>query len=125
MIGRFLRLSATERTLPISAGFLVLSIRAALWVLPYQWVRQWLTQRRQITSAGSGYVSGATRVIQALVDEALLRTYRNEPSVDIGVYKTNSRDLEAHAWSEVQFKNMWGDAGTERFVPMRAPRGAM
>jgi hypothetical protein len=138
MIGRFLKLPAQDRALLISAGLLVSSIRAALWVLPYRIVRQRLNRRRGISvnactcsriawaiSTVSRYIPGATCLTQALAGEVLLRTYGHEPSLHIGVAKINSRALEAHAWIEVQGKIILGDAGTERFTPLRAPGGAV
>ncbi len=136
MIRRFLQLPVQDRALLISAGLLVLSIRAALWVLPYRVVRQFLNRSRGISveactcsriawaiSAVSRYIPGATCLTQALAGEVLLRKSGHQPTLHIGVAKLNSRALEAHAWIEVQGKIVLGDVGTERFTPMRAAGG--
>ena len=138
MIGRFLKLPARDRALLISAALLVSSIRAALWVFPYRMVRRRLARRQGVSgnacdcsriawaiSAVSRYMPGGTCLTQALAGEAMLRSYGYEPSLHIGVARSNSRALEAHAWIEVQGKIILGDAGTERFTPLRAPGGAM
>jgi hypothetical protein len=136
MIGRFLKLPAQDKALLISAALLVLSIRAALWILPYRIVRGRLDRRREVRvnpfscsqiawaiPAVSRYIPGATCLTQALAGEVLLRTSGHEPSLHIGVAKPNSRVLEAHAWIEVEGKIVLGVAGTQRFTPLRAPGG--
>jgi hypothetical protein len=136
MIGRLLRLPAQDRALLVSAGLLVLYIRMALWVFSYRIVRQRVNRRRGISvnacpcsriawaiSTVSRYIPGATCLTQALAGEVLLRTYGHQPSFHIGVAKSNSRALEAHAWIEVQGKIILGDAGIERFTALRAPGG--
>ena len=136
MVGRFLGLPTHDKTLVMTAAFHVLSVRVALWLLPYRVVRKWLTQRKAIHSNNLGcaqiawavstvsrYVPGATCLTQALAAEWMLRCHGYNPYFHIGVTKNQSRALEAHAWIEVEGKVILGDTGLERFTPLRAPGG--
>src|SRR3954468_11959023 len=115
MTGRFLRLPASDKALLMTAAVLVIYTRVALWLFPYRVVRERFMRRRAVggknpscsriawaISAVSRYVPGATCLTQAIAAEALLRSHGYTPNLHIGVTKTKSQALEAHAWIEVQ-----------------------
>ncbi len=136
MTGRFLRLPAPDKALLMTAAVLVISSRVALWLFPYRVVRERLNRRKTISkktlscsriawaiSAVSRFVPGATCLTQAVAAEALLRSHGYAPNLHIGVTKNKSQALEAHAWIEVHGDIILGNAGVERFTPLRAPGG--
>src|SRR3954453_11602233 len=123
MIRRFLKLPARERLLILEAAILVASVRAALWVIPYRILTKWLRGRGEprgeiytcpqiawAVSAVSRYVPKSTCLTQALAAETLLRKYGHQPSVHIGVAKSDAQSLEAHAWVTVQGRIILGDS---------------
>jgi hypothetical protein len=136
MIGRFLRLPGRDKTLLLTAALLVFSTRVALWLFPYRTVRERLAQRKVFdgepyaslriawaVSLVSRYIPGATCLTQALAADALLRSHGYTPRLHIGVTKSKSKALEAHAWIELYGDVILGDTGMDRFTPLRAPGG--
>ncbi len=132
MLHRVLKLSYRDRRLLAHAGLLVLGVRIGLWVLPYQVLRHRLRVEPKATTephpwprivwavtAVSRYVPKASCLTQALAAEALLCRNGYPAAVHIGVAKTVSATLEAHAWVEYQGKIVLGGGGMDRFTPLQ------
>jgi Transglutaminase-like superfamily len=112
-VRRLFRLSKSELGLLLEAAATVVAIRVALWLLPYDKLRAYLSRRLSISprpqstaiivrfiSTVSRFVPRATCLTQALAAELLLRRHGHDASLQIGVAKSASNDLLAHAWVE-------------------------
>ena len=117
---RFLKLLSLplgDRNILIRAGLLLWGVRIGLWILPFPRLRDLLskkttkpvatsqseTQARKVARyvrLMSRYVPVATCLVQALVTVRLLEEAGLPACLRIGVARSNSGELEAHAWVE-------------------------
>lgn len=106
--------SQGEFALFLTAGLMVLRMRAALWLLPFRKVRQIVASQGRVRQVGcvctstiicraviisSRCVPGATCLTQALAAQALLARQGLTAKLCIGVAKNGQR-IRAHAWLE-------------------------
>jgi len=116
-IRRLRRLTAADRSLLFQTVVLLGATRLGLWVLPLRVVRRLLARaarpprgsqtvpssRERIpwaVSVAQRIVPRATCLVQALAAEALFARYGHPADLRIGVLKTDSGALVAHAWVE-------------------------
>ena len=118
---RLLKLSGRELRVLLFACLLLNSIRLALWLFPFNSVRQKLTQfstvwicqdenspisigfiRWAIHIAGRYTPGTAKCLVRALTAQLLLTRYQYPHQLHIGVAKSAADTLEAHAWIEYQ-----------------------
>ena len=130
---RLFRLSKSELLLLVHALMLVIAVRVALWVWPYDRVRRYLQMMREVTvykprparitqfvAATSRFVPGANCLTQALAAEALLRRHAYDPCLRIGVAKGAQDRLRAHAWVECGGEVVIGGDAVEGLTPLGA-----
>jgi transglutaminase superfamily protein len=97
----------------LKATITVAAVRLALWLVPYDRIRAYLkkpppvSKHPQSTASVVRFVNAASRVIplatcltRAVAAELLLRRNGHDASLKIGVSKTASDSLLAHAWVE-------------------------
>jgi hypothetical protein len=117
-LGKFLRLTRSERRLLLSAALLLGAIRLGLWLLPFQTLRRLLmrlTAAAQLQTARvsvgrvvwavevvSRYMPGVKCLARALATQVLLRYYSHQAHLCIGVARSEKGQLQAHAWVESQ-----------------------
>lgn len=117
-LGKFLRLTRSERRLLLSAALLLGAIRLGLWLLPFQTLRRFLvrsTGKTQLQAARvsvgrvvwavevvNSYMPGVKCLARALATQALLRQYNHQAHIRIGVARSQKGQLQAHAWVESQ-----------------------
>ena len=129
---KFFVLPTPERVLLVRAFALLFAVRLALWILPFK-VLRWILSRlaRMLTPShkedrfplerepwalqiASRYVPRATCLTRALAGQVLLGLSGTSASVRIGVAKTGTRQLEAHAWLESQGNVLIGGADADQ-----------
>lgn len=110
-------LSRVERVLLAQAGALVGTVRVALWVLPSRWIIKYVTRlagndavRRPPSAqlpevlwaieAAARRVPDATCLTQAVSALLLLRRHGYAARFCLGVARTKTGALDAHAWLE-------------------------
>lgn len=111
MLGKFLRLPASERALLVRSVFTLALARLVTWALPFALSRRLLTRGRRAVPTGvtreqirwaishaQRVVPRATCVPQALAAESLLARGGLPSELNIGVRKTPAGTLDAHAW---------------------------
>lgn len=120
-LNRLLKLSGREFRVLLFACLWLNSIRLALWLLPFNSVRQKLTQFAAVwicqdknSSVSIGFIrwtvhiagrytpGGAKCLVRALTAQLLLTRYKYPHQLHIGVAKSAIDTLEAHAWIEYQ-----------------------
>ena len=116
----------------LRALFLVVAVRAGLFVLPFRVIRSLTAKMRRrlpahsaprcawAVRAASRYVPRATCLTQALAAQALLTESGHESSIEIGVMKDQRRRFRAHAWVICGEEIVIGGAGADRYVPLAA-----
>jgi hypothetical protein len=132
LLGRLFRLSKSEILLLLQAGALVVAVRVALWIWPYDRVRAYLDGRQVVLehgqpsarvvrfiSAVSRFVPRANCLTRALAAETLLRRHGHTATLQIGVSKNSSEYLQAHAWVECGGIIVMGGDEAEGFTPLR------
>ncbi|MBT9314729.1 lasso peptide biosynthesis B2 protein [Leptothoe spongobia] len=116
---RLLKLPGNEFRVLLYSCLLLNSIRLALWLLPFNFLRQKLAQlssvwicEEQPQSVSVGFIvwtvnvagrytpSGAKCLVRALTSQLLLTRYGYVHQFHIGVAKGPANTLEAHAWIE-------------------------
>lgn len=123
---KFLLLPYRRKKLLVKSLFLVVSVRVALWVMPFERVSSWLGGADLPESKGrpsdwdaireaaacvrlcSQFVPRATCLTQALATRSLLHSMRLNSSLKIGVDKDANQKFIAHAWIEVEDKIIIG-----------------
>jgi hypothetical protein len=133
---KFARLGAPEKWLVIRTIGLLVRIRAALWLLPFQRVRLMadrmgrprIPQKAKrlspanltsLVSVGAAYVPGANCLTQALVAQVLLKQHGYSPLLKIGVGRSPDKRFQAHAWIELDGKTIIGQlAVLDRYTPL-------
>jgi Transglutaminase-like superfamily len=120
---RFLRLSRADRSLLTRSIVLLAAARIALWTLPFNVARRLMTRTRRpmpvtpataerigwAISVAKRFVPGGNCLPQALTAESLLLQCGHPVAFRIGVMKTSSDRLEAHAWVESNGHLVVGD----------------
>jgi hypothetical protein len=131
---KFLVLDWQERCLLLHTLFLVVSLRAALGLLPFKQVSELLARggmrhraRRNVSKArvisairvASAFVPGSTCLTQALAAKYQLERVGLNTQLHFGVAKENGR-LLAHAWLQCDGEVIIGGEIAPRFAPLRA-----
>ena len=133
---KFTNLSPAQRRLAVRAFFLLIVVRFALWVLPFTAVARWVGnlgkkyklhanglsphQLTSLISSAADYVPGASCLTQALVSHVVLSLCGYTPLLKIGVAKSVTNQMEAHAWVEWEGKVIIGQLGDlERFTQLQ------
>lgn len=144
-LSKFLCLSAEHQRILIKAMFWVWVIRGMLWLLPFRLLRRLLvkTARASVASENrerelaqrvvwavtivSRYVPLATCLTQALTTKVLLGRNGYPASVHIGVARTESGELQAHAWVESCGSVVIGgsEASLKQFTPLVGSDGIL
>ena len=117
-LGKFLRLPVIDRHLLVNVLLLVWIVRVSLWLLPFRVIRQLLARlaresvRVQVEGRvpidrivwavrlASRYAPAATCLTQALVARVLLGRSGHPAALRIGVARSETGQLQAHAWVE-------------------------
>lgn len=133
MVRRLFQLSRSESLLLLEAFILVVSVRAALCLWPYDRVRRYLDRESRISknrpssteivrliSAADRRLPGGTCLTRALAAEALLLRHGYDARLRIGVSKDGSSDLQAHAWVESGGAVVIGGDEVDGLTPLRA-----
>ena len=126
---RFWQMQGVERSTLLQALFWVVTIRIALYLVPFAWFRrvlEWLHQGQSLR-AGSGAtgptldqiiwavttigrrIPKATCLTQALAARILLNRYHYDNQLCIGVKIGEEGEFSAHAWLEEQGQVLIGD----------------
>jgi hypothetical protein len=131
---KFLCLDRQERRLLVQSVLLVMSLRPALWLLPFRQVNEFLTRRAKRRRAGrnmskervislvrvaSALLPGSTCLIQALAAKYQLQRFGLNAQVHFGVAKENGR-LLAHAWLQCDGETVLGGEIARRYTPLLA-----
>ena len=131
---KFLGLDWQERCLLLHTLLLVVSLRAALRLLPFKQVSEQLARgamrhptRRNISKAriisairvASAFVPGSTCLTQALAAKYHLERFGLKTQLHFGVVKENGR-LLAHAWLRSDDETVIGGEIAPRFAPLLA-----
>jgi hypothetical protein len=132
VIRRLLQLSRSEWILLLQAASLVLRIRLALWIWPYDRVRRYLQTHTgcsrsratraaiiRFTSAAGRFVPYASCLTLALAAEVLLRRHGYDACLRIGVSKSDAGALKAHAWVESEGRIVIGGEEVDQFTTLR------
>ena len=131
---RFLSLGAGDGALVLTAALWLGAARLTLWLLPLKTARRLLSRPPRLSSSSGATadriawaISVARRVIpaasclpQALAGEALLTRNGHEVELRIGVVKTETGTLVAHAWVESGGQVVVGKLyeGLSRYTPL-------
>jgi len=132
-VRRLFRLSKSELLLLLESLMLVTAVRAALWVCPYDRVRRCLQRIHglsnyhpsaariaQFVETVSRFIPNANCLTQALAAEALLQRHGHHPRLRIGVAKSVTDGLRAHAWVECFGTVVIGGDAVEGLTPLGA-----
>jgi hypothetical protein len=121
VLRKFVRLPAHDRTLLVRTVFTLAAARLATWFLPFALSRRLLARAQGAPANITGdrirwamthaqrVVPRATCLPQALAAEALLTSSGLPAQLQIGVAKTASGGLYAHAWVESDGRIVVGD----------------
>jgi hypothetical protein len=138
VLRRFLQLPARKRWLLIESAALLLLVRAALWLLPFEVLLRWTRRIGQsarpardgdlpvetivwAVRRASRLLPGATCLTQALAGRILLARAGHLGELRIGVRKSPGAGFEAHAWLEHGGQVVLGGLDDlSRYVPMRS-----
>jgi hypothetical protein len=134
---KFARLSRAEKWLAFQIVGLLWRVRIALWILPFQRVREMAARMGGVRSlknrpklsphnltslvtVAAVYVPGASCLTQALVAKALLERYGYEPVLKIGVGRAGGdKRFAAHAWIELEGKVIIGQVTMlDQYTPL-------
>lgn len=131
---KFIRLPARERAVLARTVFTLGAARLVTWVLPFAVGRRLLVGRRRAATStvtrdqvrwamahAQRVVPRATCLPQALAAESLLTRAGLPADLQIGVMKTASGKLTAHAWVESDGRIVVGDLGGELAAYTRLP----
>ena len=115
---KFARLRPADKWLFFRIFALLVRVRLALWLRPFNCVRESalrLGERRvsdianrlsahdltSLVTAAACYIPRATCLTQALVADAILRRFGYAPELKIGVGRGDANRFQAHAWVEL------------------------
>ena len=132
-VKRFLQLPVRKRWLLIESAALLLLVRAALWLLPFEVLLRWTRRIGRhdgdtpvdavvwAVRRSSRLIPGATCLTQALAGRVLLARAGHLSELRIGVRKSSGAGFEAHAWLEHGGQVVLGGLDDlSRYVPMRS-----
>ena len=131
---RFLALPLEDRRVLVVSFALLCAVRLSLWIVPFRWLR--FAVRRiasppqgapaptpgeadrtvQAIESAARSVPGATCLTRALAAEILLRRAGHPAAIRVGVSKTSSGELEAHAWIEAYGRVLLGDHDLDHYT---------
>lgn len=138
-LGNFLRLPPSERWLLVRVTFLLGTTHFALRLLPFRKIYRWMERAGRsegrhinhqklsaelicsVVNRSGRYFLGADSCFpQALVGEMLLERYGYPSTLRIGVIKSQSGELKAHAWVEKDGNVVIGGpiSHVERYTPL-------
>jgi hypothetical protein len=141
---RLLNLSASDRCLLIQAFVLIGIIRLGLLALPFRTLLQFLEKINQptlksgqftgqasvrkivwVVNVISRYMPGQVKCLaRALTTQVLMSWQGHSSELQIGVAKSNSGTLEAHAWVEHQGHVVIGNLqDLSHFIPLPSLKG--
>jgi hypothetical protein len=135
-IRRLLALDRGARSLLLQAWVRVVTVRAALWLLPFRVVHAAVTARAQRVApppgqpvdrivwavvAASRRVPRATCLTRAFAGTLLLAANGHAASPRLGVAKAGEGRIRAHAWIECGGQTLLGDADMDELVPLPLP----
>ena len=124
--GKFARMRAADKWLFVRIYVALVRVRVALWVRPFDRVREYARQLGEkraadtskrlsahdltsLVNAAACYIPRATCLTQALVADAILRRYGYAAELKIGVGRGETNRFQAHAWVELDGKVVIGD----------------
>lgn len=133
---KFVRLSAAEQRLLITAALLLAAMRLALWVLPFATLRRMVARLARtpsrarrgaphspervgwaVQTAGRSMPACGNCLAQALTAHVLLRRLGYENRLRLGVARGAASPLEAHAWVESGGAVLVGAGAVARYTP--------
>jgi transglutaminase superfamily protein len=140
---RFVRLPAADRRILLKAAALLWAVRIGLWILPFQRLRDMLSKKTPNAVVGSPtgparaariahcvklmsrFVPAATCLTQSLVTVKMLEDAGLPACLRIGVARSRSGKLEAHAWVESKGRVIIGGTHVDlkRFTVLHAVEG--
>jgi hypothetical protein len=114
-----LNLPNRDRSLLLQAGCCLIAVRLGLWLLPFQTLQNLLFNRRSVgkltqhqvpidkivwaVNTTSRYMPGQVKCLaRALATKTLLKQQGYTAELRIGVMRSQTGQLEAHAWIEFQ-----------------------
>jgi Transglutaminase-like superfamily len=128
-------INTEERHLFFNSFILLALIKLGLLLLPFQTLRQLLANISQVNpklqpsslgkiiwavNASTRYMPGGAKCLaRALTCQVLMKRHGYSPELRIGVAKSETGKLEAHAWVESQGQIVIGYlADLSRFIPL-------
>jgi hypothetical protein len=139
---KFLALPAEDRRALAVSLALICMVRLSLWIVPFRWLRAAVRRvapppdgkpdptpgeaerTAQAIERAAKSVPGATCLTQALAAEILLRRAGHPAAIHVGVAKTPSGELAAHAWIEAYGRVLLGDHDLDHFTPLHPVGGS-
>jgi hypothetical protein len=126
MLTRWLTLSVEDRRLLYRALGVVVRIRLALWFAPVRSLFVVYSQKKGMAydperiawavAAAARRVPSATCLTQALAAHRLLAQSGHSARIEIGVAKSQPRELEAHAWVSYRARVILGAHDNGRYL---------
>jgi len=128
-IKSFFKLSSDQRSLLLMSLFLTVFVCLTLYFLSFSRIQSVLNKFSKINvrktsktvkdivwsvRVASYYVPNSTCLTHAIVAQALLKKYKHNSKLKIGV--NNSDNFEAHAWLELNNKIIFGESETDFFT---------
>ena len=127
-----------ERKILLMTSILITAVRLGLWLLPFQKLLALLDKFSQPSCARrvsvrkilwsvnvvSRYMSDVRCLARALTTQVLMKRYGHTSKFQIGVAKTGTGELEAHAWVEFKGIVVIGNIpNISRFIPLPSLEG--
>lgn len=135
VVGRFVGMPPSRRRLLVRALLAVSGFRVALTVLPWSRVRALATRRAGATGpprstreelawsvSAVGRRLRSTCLTDALALQALLLSEGHDATLRLGVAKSDTGKLEAHAWLESGGRVLIGGPESARFTELPLPQ---
>ena len=134
LVRKFRALNRGERVLLLQSVLLVAFLRAALYLLPFIRLKDYLARRARrrpireeipaarlvwAVRAAAARIPHATCLTQALAAKYQLERTGHSAEIHIGVAKEDSRFL-AHAWLECDGETVLGGEIADRYAPLVA-----
>jgi hypothetical protein len=138
---RFLALPAEDRMAFAVSIALLCVVRLSLWIVPFRWLHSAVRRVApppdgtpdptpgeaertvQAIESAARSIPGATCLTQALAAELLLRRAGHPAAIHVGVAKTSSGQLEAHAWIEAYGRVLLGDHDLDHYTRLHSAGG--
>jgi len=132
---KFLALSLSEKAILFKAWILLGAIRLGFELLPFSVVKSLVTRERPVSpprshasideltwavTVASGFVPGATCLVQAMALQFLLQRAGYPALMHIGVNKDEIGKLKAHAWVESQGRVLIGGSDFRAYTRLLA-----